>query len=438
VHKALSAAMILAMGGGAGVVVYINPDARSATSPASETTQPPASHPGQPQAPAQVLDWKKLESPLLTRHVQLTSRQKFVKAGEQYFNADATWLIFQAIPVPAEGQQPDPFYSMYVAKILKDKDGHITALGEPIQVSAPGSANTCGWFHPTETWRIIFGSTLTRPADDQKSGFQVGSRTYRWMFPEEMELVSRNVIEIADDVMPGCPMNPGIAAAPDAKVALPLFTRPNYDAEGSFSKDGRFVLYARVRDEQPAGRADADIWIFDTKTQSHTPLVTAEGYDGGPFFSPDGTKICYRSDRQLNDVLQLFVAELAFDETGAPIGIKREKQLTEGSAVNWAPYWHPNGKTLVYASSEVSHMNYEIFAVEVDWDKPVAAIGKRRVTQANGADVLPVFSSDGRYMVWCSQRGPKIAGEDRPSSQIWVAECVKGGFDTPEKLFATP
>jgi Tol biopolymer transport system component len=45
-----------------------------------------------------------------------------------------------------------------------------------------------------------------------------------------------------------------------------------------------------------------------------------------------------------------------------------------------------------------------------------------RITHADGADVLPVFSPDGKKMLWCSQRGPKIEGEPRPSSQVWIAD----------------
>jgi TolB protein len=445
VHKALSTVLVLALSGTAGLAMYWDMGASggSGGSELSGVEQPAgkSGHPTtgeRPAQPTEVLDWAKLESPVLTRHLQLTNRQKFVKAGEQYFNSDATWLIFQAVPVPAEGQAPDPFYSMYVAKINKDDAGHITGLGEPLLVSPPGSANTCGWFHPKETWRIMFGSTVTRPADDQKSGFQVGTQKYKWMFPQEMEIVTRNVIEIAEDVMPGCPMNDGIREAADAKAPVVMFSHPNYDAEGSYSKDGRFVLYARVRDHKEGERADADLWVYDTVKKTDTALVVADGYDGGPFFSPDGKRICYRSDRELNDLLQLFVADLKFDADGAIVGIENEKQLTEGSSVNWAPYWHPNGKVLVYGSSEVGHMNYEVFAVEVDSAKKIGALGKRRITQANGADVLPVFSSDGKYMVWCSQRGPKIAGEERSSSQIWIAECVPGGFDKPEALFSKP
>jgi hypothetical protein len=40
----------------------------------------------------------------------------------------------------------------------------------------------------------------------------------------------------------------------------------------------------------------------------------------------------------------------------------------------------------------------------------------RRITEAEGADVLPVFSPDGKRMLWTGQRG-----DDR-SSQLFVAE----------------
>src|SRR5262249_51321452 len=141
----------------------------------------------------------------------------------------------------------------------------------------------------------------------------------------------------------------------------PLFSRPDYDAECSYSRDGRFVLYAHVREgAKTAGRADADIWVYDTKAKQHHALVTADGYDGGPFFSPDGKRICYRSDRKLNDLLQLFVADLKFDAEGIPVGVEREYQVTDNEAVNWAPFWHPSGKFLVYGTSQVSHANYEV------------------------------------------------------------------------------
>lgn len=378
-------------------------------------------HAAAPQAP---LDWKTLEAPLLTHHVQLTSRNDFVKAGEAYFSPDGKWIIFQGVPVPAEGKTPDSFYSMYVAKVKRDGSGRISGLEKAILLSPPGSANTCGWFHPKTPYRVMFGSTVVVPSTDQKSGFQVGERKYTWMFPQETEVIERSVLEIFKDLHPDAPP---VSWAPDATTCKPVFERPEYDAECSYSKDGRFILYAHVREKREAGaRADADIWVYDTQTKKQHPIVVADGYDGGPFFSPDDKRICYRSDRKGNDLLQLYVSDLKF-ENGVPVGIEREYQLTDNESVNWAPFWDASGSFLVYGTSEVSHGNYEVFAVEASAAKlkggaKAADLKRIRITQANGADVLPVFTPDGKTMMWTAQRGPMLPDiEQKPSSQLWAA-----------------
>src|SRR5690606_18841641 len=133
---------------------------------------------------------------------------------------------------------------------------------------------------------------------------------------------------------------------------------------------------------------------------------------------------------------QIFIAALDFNDDGVPVGIKSEHQLTDNSHVNWAPYWHPSGEYLVYASSEAGHHNYEVFAVEVAPGKEPRTIRTRRITQASGADVLPVFSDDGSLMMWTAQRGPAAEGEGRPSSQIWIAEVAPDGpLNHPRRLF---
>src|SRR5262245_66522439 len=85
------------------------------------------------------LDWAKLEPPLLTHHIQLTSRDQFVKAGEAYFSPDARWIIFQAVPVPEAGKEPDPFYSMYVAKFTRDVAGPLTVPEKPYFIIHTGT-----------------------------------------------------------------------------------------------------------------------------------------------------------------------------------------------------------------------------------------------------------------------------------------------------------
>ncbi|MEX2218741.1 MAG: hypothetical protein WD749_08265 [Phycisphaerales bacterium] len=428
ISRASVVMVLVGVGGAALVALGLAAPADQERAPAPGGAQaagvtPPPAPPGGP-APA---NWIMAEAPVLTGPVQLTSRERFIKAGEAYFGPK-DWIIFQAVPVPAEGKDPDPFYSMYVAKLTRGADGRISGLEEPIRVSAEGSANTCGWFHPKLPGTVMFGSTITPPSSDQKAGFQVGTRRYEWLFPQEMEIVTTTVPQVFADVA-GKPARRAPLALPPAAA---LFERPGYDAEGSYSPDGRFILYAHVReDTKPEDRADVDLWVYDTRTGAQHAIVAEQGYDGGPFFSPDGRSICYRSDRKLNDKLQLFVADLRFDAGGVPVGVEREHQLTDNGAVNWAPFWHPSGSFLAYGTSELGHFNYEVFAIEVDRAKLAAdgpgsraaeTLRRGRVTHAPGADVLPVFNSDGDVMMWTGQRGPMVPGEQRPSSQLWAAD----------------
>lgn len=373
---------------------------------------------GQYQMEHDVLTWAQREAPLLTDHVQLTFRDRFDRAGEAYFSPDARWIIFQAVPAPPPGEAPGDHYSMYVAEV-QWRDGTIVGLGEPICISEAGSANTCGWFHPTEPGRVLFGSTIVPPRPGDKPGFNRGR--YVWAFHTEMEVVERRVAEIAPP--------PPVDVTPQSLrstirpyvVAEPVFRRPGYDAEASWSADGRYILYTRVDEEKNPHRLDADIWLYDLVRGTHTPLVVEPGYDGGPFFSPDGTMICFRADRDMENLLQIYVSRLAFDEDGTITGIASEHKLTQNLAVNWGPFWHPSGAFLVYASSELGHTNYEVFAIEVDLTARPGTARTRRITYADRADVLPVFSPDGSWLLWTSQRGQPAPGQERSSSQLWAA-----------------
>src|SRR5207249_2487665 len=97
-----------------------------------------------------------------------------------------------------------------------------------------------------------------------------------------------------------------------------------------------------------------------------TQLTNTRGYDGGPFFSPDGKRLVYRSDRAGNDLLQIYVANIVRDRAGRIIGLRNERQLTRDQNVNWGPYWHPDGKHVIYATSAHGHQNYELYLMRRD------------------------------------------------------------------------
>ena len=110
---------------------------------------------------------------------QLTYPERFTKAGEAYFSPDMTKLVFQAIEVPAEGEVAEDFYAMFVADLERDGDGRVARLSNIRRLSPAGSANTCGWFHPIDPNRILFGSTLVPPTESAPPGYQRGSGRYR-------------------------------------------------------------------------------------------------------------------------------------------------------------------------------------------------------------------------------------------------------------------
>ncbi len=381
----------------------------------------------QPGASDVVNDDPKAESRFLGEIRQLTFAKDFVKAGESYFSPRGLAVVFQAVPKPEVGVDPDPHYGMYLA-LLRAEDGEYgldstSELELVTRVSALDSANTCGWFKPDSS-EIIFGSTIVPPGEDQQPGYQRGSSRYRWSFPTEMEIVQVEVslrpFAVTLKAVPELDTEPKLIPK-DVSV---VFEKPGYTAECSYSPDGRYILYAQVDQAKSdaLGAPDADLWVYDTESKEHTILVEADGYDGGPFFSPDAKWICYRSDRRGDNLLQLFAAELAYDESGRITGISREIQLTDNQDVNWAPFWHPSGEYLVYASSQVSHGNYEVFAIPFDANDPEKKQEPVRITYASGFDGLPVFSADGEWMMWTAQRGEDRSPDGKASSQLWIAK----------------
>jgi Tol biopolymer transport system component len=337
------------------------------------------------------------EADSLTDAVQLT--HNLARAGEAYFSPDMRWIIFQGSVGPN-----DP-YQMYVAQ-LKWDGTRIVGCNTPIRITPPGTKNTCGYFSP-DGESVIFASTATKQlapeAATQQQGYQRSSGSYRWDMPKEMEIFRADGWKSAVSAI-------GPGGAVDL-AKYPLTHNDDYDAECAYSPDGKWIVYStRVN-------GDNDLFVMRADGSKQTRLTTTPGYDGGPFFSPDGKRLVYRSDRKGNNMLQIYVADLKFDASGDIVGLINEQQLTHNpTVVNWGPYWHPDGHHIIWATSLHGHSNYELYLMRDD------GTYKTRITHTAGADILPVFSPDGRYLMWTTPRGPEKA------SQIWVAR-----FHFPKK-----
>jgi TolB protein len=310
------------------------------------------------------------------------------KAGEGYFSGDSRRIAYQAVPVGY------PFYQIYVQPF----DAATPRVAEPTRVSPGRGRTTCAWFSPDGT-KLLFASSHLDPdldateaaarkqaEEDAKAGRR---RRYQWDFDPHMDLF------VAD-------------LAGGGELAR-LTTTPGYDAECSFSPDGSQILFVSDRDGDP------DIYVMNADGSNVRQLTNAPGYDGGPFFSPDGKWIAYRTDRIEKDLLQIHV--MRTDGTG-------DVALTSGNGVRWAPYWHPTKPWLVWTGADHSdptkRPNYDLQVARWQAADGAFSIGPPvRLTDHEGADVLPAFSPDGRLLMWTASRGD--GGGRGPTSQLWVS-----------------
>ena len=324
-------------------------------------------------------DWDKAESRYLSNVRQVT--RDFVRAGEGYFSPDGKTIIFQA----EEKGTGNPFYQIFTMDL---------ATGKVTRVSPGVGKTTCSFFRP-DGKKIIFASSHLDPdakkhyedeyrlrEEDRKAGRR---RRYQWDFDPYMSIFE---------------------ADPDGGHLKRLTDAKGYNAEGSYSPDGKQIVFCSNR----SGVENLELYVMDADGKNVRQLTHApKCYNGGPFFSPDGTKVIFRSDRAKKDHLQLYV----IDADG-----KNEKALTDDlNWVNWGPYWYKGGKHIIYAGADHSNPaarpNYDLYWMNIETGKKV------RITYAPGADVLPVFSPDYKRLMWTSTR------DGRQAAQLYIADFTQ-------------
>jgi Tol biopolymer transport system component len=303
----------------------------------------------------------------------------FEKAGEGYFSLDGQTIIYQATT------HEYPFYQIYTQPL---------AGGKPRLVSTGRGRTTCAYFAP-DGKRLLFASSHRDPMltateeegrrqqeEDRRSGQR---RRYVWDFDPHMDIFEANR---------------------DGSGLKPLTNVPGYDAEGAYSHDGRKIAFCSNRDGDP------DIYLMNADGSDVKQLTNAPGYDGGPFISPDGKWVIFRSDRKKAEYLQIYVIR---------VDGQKEMALTDTNGVNWGPYWHPRQPWIIWSGADHSdptqRPNYDLWLMPYSVEGGQFTAGKPiRVTDHAAADVLPVFSPDGKQLMWTSTRTA-----DR-TSQLWIAD----------------
>jgi Tol biopolymer transport system component len=323
-----------------------------------------------------------LESTFLNKSRQLTFEGR--RAGEGYFSADGRQLIFQS-----ERDPTNPFFQIF--RLNRE-------TGETTRVSPGHGKTTCAWIHP-DGQRVLFASTHDDPQAIEKQKDELAlresgqERRYSWDYDDNYDIYE---FDPAD----GSYRN--------------LTSERGYDAEGSYSPDGKLIAFASNRfgyadlSEQDQEKFDMDpswaseICIMNADGSGLRRLTNTPGYDGGPFFSPDGQQICWRRFAENGATAEVMTMNLDGSD---------QQQLTSLGAMSWAPYFHPSGKYLIFATNKHGFANFELYLVDAAGEhEPV------RVTHTAGFDGLPAFTPDGRQLAWTTNRTAD------KKSQIFIAD----------------
>ena len=307
--------------------------------------------------------------------------------AEAYFSADGQRLIFQSTRPPET--RCDQIFTMNL-------DG-----GDLRRVSSGKGRTTCGYFFPGGD-RILYSSTehageACPPPPDYSQG-------YVWAL-YDYDIYTAN---------------------PDGSNARRLTRDAGYNAEATMRRDGR-IVFTSTRD------GDLDIYTMNSDGSDVRRLTTELGYDGGAFFSADGSRIVYRayhpeSAEEIADYRRLLERKL-IRPTRLEIYImdadgSNKRRLTSNGAANFAPFFHPNGRHVIFASNieNPRGRNFDLYLINID------GTGLERVTTHADFDSFPMFSPDGTRLVFASNRGAAKEGE----TNVFIADWVETiGTDRP-------
>lgn len=176
-----------------------------------------------------------------------------------------------------------------------------------------------------------------------------------------------------------------------------------YDAEGTVSPDGKKILFTSIRD------GDLDLYTMNIDGSDVKRITSQLGYDGGAFFSADNKKIVWRASRPETDAEIQEYKELLSQNLVAPTHMhlfvanadgSDAKQITDLPRASWAPYFHPNGKQIIFASNYEHEKGFpfNLYLINID------GTGLEKITSSDTFDAFPMFSPDGKYLVFCSNR----------------------------------
>jgi len=311
--------------------------------------------------------------------------------AEAYWSPDSKSLTFQSNNAKW-GLQCDQIFKMDIKKAAAD------STYKPKTISTLKGRTTCSYFMP-DGKHILYASTheggeSCPHTPDLRSGGK-----YLWPIFETFDIYIANL---------------------KGKITKKLTDTPGYDAEAVLSPKGDKILFTSDRS------GDLELWTMHVDGSNQRQITHELGYDGGGFFNADGTQIVFRASRpktaeeikEYKDYLaQHLVAPTNMEIFTCNVDGSNLKQITHLGKANWAPFFHPSGKKIIFSSNHLSKRGYDfqLYMINADGSGDVEQITSQSIFNA-----FPMFSPDGKKLAFCSNRN----NNGTRDTNVFVADWV--------------
>ncbi|NWJ39621.1 MAG: PD40 domain-containing protein [Geothrix sp.] len=355
-------------------------------------------------------------------------------------------LLLAALALPAAAQapahgQPAPSEETVPGDGLRHvKEAHLRHVQK---LTGTGSNAEAYWSNDGK--KVIFQSTrdgypcdqlYTMNADgteQKRVSTGKGRVTCGWFLPGDRQIIFASTHGAGPECPEGPPFTPGkyqwpvfqgydlYLANADGSDAKPFLASPGYDAEATVAPNGKWIIFTSERS------GDVDVWRVDLDGKHLLRLTDGVGYDGGAVFSPDSKLIVWRTNYPKGEAASAKYRDLLKQHLVEPMDMdiwvmnadgSGKRQVTKLPGAAFAPIFTPDGKGIVFATNhhdnEGKGRGFDLFRINLD------GTGLERITWTGVFNSFPHFSPDGRKLLWVSGRAPRGSRQ----FDVCVAEWV--------------